>query len=699
MNTKPRLLVLAVAAAIAQAPLMAHAEEIDFDVKTMEARGLSGQVADYFKREKRFAPGRATVTLVVNGVQVGNVEVVFDSAGQPCFDQAFITRAGLKLPPALQDQGCVGDLQRIYAQAIVRLVPGRERIELIVPPTALEAPGSGEPAGYSHGGWGGVVNYDVLAIRSSDPAGSSSVVQGGTELGFNADDWIVRSRQTFSADSNAGSTRDHLYAYAQKSFAQQKQVAQAGELYISNSLFSAPQIIGVQAFPEDALRRRAGSGATATGIARSQARVEVRQAGALIYSTLVPPGPFTLDNLPIVTAGADLQVSVIEQDGETRSFTVPFSSFSGTFVPREAGWSAALGRVHDQDGTDLQADWLGTFSGVLPLAEHANAAGGVMLSDKYRALGAGIDGQLPWQMRGSAKTLLAADSRSGTRGMQFTGTLSAPLGRRLSASVSTVQQTEGYRDLTDAQISVAVAEPVPGSVAPPYGSRYRSQYTASVSYGHDTLGGFNAGYARTTTFDGADTQRLTAGWSKTFRNNVTVSANVERDFGAQPGTLAYINVSMPLGKVHVSSNLQYANGTTRLGVSADQQVNDYVGYNVSASADSQNREAGLSGTLRLLPKYTALNLATPAMAAAAARSRPAPAAAWCCIRKALPSAPTRCRTPLPCSRCRASAARASRPRKARSGPTGRAPQWRPTCRPSPTTGCCSPPGACRAIST
>ncbi|WP_042884005.1 FimD/PapC N-terminal domain-containing protein [Cupriavidus necator] len=98
MHIKPRLLTLAVSAAISQMPQAALAEDVDFDVKTMEARGLSGQVAEYFKSEKRFAPGRGTVTLVVNGVQAGAAEVVFDSEGQPCYDQAFFARAGLKAP-------------------------------------------------------------------------------------------------------------------------------------------------------------------------------------------------------------------------------------------------------------------------------------------------------------------------------------------------------------------------------------------------------------------------------------------------------------------------------------------------------------------------------------------------------------------------------------------------------------------------
>ncbi|AQV93056.1 hypothetical protein BJN34_03990 [Cupriavidus necator] len=110
----------------------------------------------------------------------------------------------------------------------MRLVPGRERIELIVPPDALGGPDSTAATGYSKGGWGGVFNYDVLGVQSGGAAGSSSLLQGMTDLGFNAGDWVVRSRQSFSSNSNGTSTLDHQYAYAQRSFAQQKQVALVG---------------------------------------------------------------------------------------------------------------------------------------------------------------------------------------------------------------------------------------------------------------------------------------------------------------------------------------------------------------------------------------------------------------------------------------------------------------------------------------
>ncbi|PHP39809.1 fimbria/pilus outer membrane usher protein, partial [Salmonella enterica] len=70
-------------------------------------------------------------------------------------------------------------------------------------------------------------------------------------------------------------------------------------------------------------------GVTINGIARThQARVEVRQSGQIIYTAPVNAGAFTLENVPIIRSNTDLNVSVVETDGSTTTFTVPAVSFN-----------------------------------------------------------------------------------------------------------------------------------------------------------------------------------------------------------------------------------------------------------------------------------------------------------------------------------------------------------------------------------
>ncbi|MCH0598842.1 fimbria/pilus outer membrane usher protein, partial [Klebsiella pneumoniae] len=79
--------------------------------------------------------------------------------------------------------------------------------------------------------------------------------------------------------------------------------------------FSIPGIYGVQMMPDTALTPQVGTGDEVSGIARNpQARVDIRQGGQLIYSTLVPAGPFNLDDVPLANLNTDLNVTVTETD-------------------------------------------------------------------------------------------------------------------------------------------------------------------------------------------------------------------------------------------------------------------------------------------------------------------------------------------------------------------------------------------------
>jgi outer membrane usher protein FimD/PapC len=60
------------------------------------------------------------------------------------------------------------------------------------------------------------------------------------------------------------------------------------------------------------------------GVARSGARVTVRQAGNLLFETNVAPGAFFIDELKASVCGGNLLVTVHEHDGSKQRLSVPF---------------------------------------------------------------------------------------------------------------------------------------------------------------------------------------------------------------------------------------------------------------------------------------------------------------------------------------------------------------------------------------
>ncbi|MFT4466229.1 MAG: fimbria/pilus outer membrane usher protein [Sodalis sp. (in: enterobacteria)] len=316
-----------------------------FDTDILRARGIPASVATHFQTASLFPPGINYPNLVVNGKPHGIVSVTFNDQGALCANVNFLKAAGiLTKQPEGPEQAQQSTCHSLPAGTEVKLQPGRQRVELLVPPQLVD--NSAPETVYVSGGSAALLNYNLYATGNHSRHNRSHTFYGHTESGFNADNWVVRSYDSYSGHGNKAQFH-HQSAWVQRTFPAFKSTLQAGQLTLNSSLFSSSAFNGLQARPESALLKKTDNGVRVTGIAPSAARVEVRQGGTLIYSTLVPAGPFVLDNLPLNNASQDLEVSVIESSGGQRHFIVPAASFSSNFVPVQQGWTVAAGQPRE----------------------------------------------------------------------------------------------------------------------------------------------------------------------------------------------------------------------------------------------------------------------------------------------------------------------------------------------------------------
>lgn len=605
-------------------PPAAPAGETQFDLEMMKSRGIDPKVAEYFMQQARFTPGMTAVTLNINGQRKGAAMARFDEKGQLCFDRRFLARAGLRMPgdaqtsptsatsatqadaarPALdaaaQGGQCIG-FREAYPQTVVTLKPNAALVELFVPTDAL-VPDAQAQTDYSSGGTAALLNYDLLAVGSTFAGGNTKYYSAATEFGFNMGDWIVRNRNMYSNDGTT-STFSHLYAYAQRTFVSQQAVFQGGEINVANSIFPGPAIYGAQWMPEMALRRPANPGTAVEGIAQTQARVEVRQAGAVIYTTVVPPGPFTLTNIPLLNGSNDLEVTVIEATGASRRFVVPAAQLGGGTLGVTPGYAFAVGKLRQLGGDPAVKPWMATGTGTWQLGKNAGLTAGVMVGTQYQAAATGVDARLFENTNASLRGIFSNATRESNRGAQLTGSLSTQLGSSFSVNATATQQTPGYRSITDT---------TQDTTKDWLSSHYRGQYTAGMAWSHEVLGAFSVNYSRSTLFVGSATQRVTGSWGKTFKY-ATVSLSVEKGLGgntANNGNSVYLSVSVPLGKRSVRGYVNRVDGTTRLGATYNEVVNDV--FNYSLNAETRPGEGGASSSVSanasVTPYYTRANV-------------------------------------------------------------------------------------------
>ncbi len=591
-----------------------------FDLAALTTHGIDPKVSDYFRTAARFREGVQVVGLRVNGNPLGLVDARFDRQGRLCFTPGLLEKAGLVKPQgitqggATPDQAC-HDFLGAFPATMVRLRPGTDEVVLVVPTQALREP-QWDAGNFSRGGAAALLNYDVLGYDSHSRSGPTRFVSAYTEVGFNVEDWMVRSRQFYVSDN--GKTRtEHLHAYAQRDIAALHSTFQAGQLSSNNPLFGGIQLSGLQFSPDGQSRAPAGSNnAVVEGLAQSQSRVEVRQSGVLIHSTLVPEGPFRLTGLPLLNGSSDLEVSVIDVRGAKRSFVVPAASFAGA-APAAPGYYFSVGELRRTVGEEGPSPVIAMGSGTWGLGRELSAGFGLLSTEDYWAAGGTLSSVFFQRVSVSARHNLSRDSQKAVSGSRSSLSLSSPVVANFDVNVSATTQTLGYREVTEAGRSSGADE---------LGSRFKNQYTAGVSWADPMLGVFSLGYTRSAQFDGRATEHVFASWNKSFsRADVALIADSQvggtrggreamlvghrRENALDNDLSVRLQVSVPLGgDRRVSSYTSRRGSQFTAGSALSERVNEYVNYEVGVERDLTAREQSVRGQLDLLPRYTRVGL-------------------------------------------------------------------------------------------
>lgn len=575
-------------------PFMALAEEkepIDFDNETLRTLGLDPAISQYFSREPRFAPGKIPVTLTVNGIEKGTTVAHFSASGELCFDDELLEQAELEVPPESKDAPCY-DYRNAWPATLVNQHPGQEELEIIVPTDALvnrDAPGN-----YQTGGNAGVLNYSLFAMRNEYAGTRSDYSQAIINGGLNINDWLLRTQQLLTY-SDGKYNANNTSTWLEHTFVGPKTTLRAGEVNTNNTLLDGTSLYGITLSPEQTLRPE-GNSVEVKGIANSaQARVEIRQNSRLVYSTLVPLGPFMLTDFPVVNRTSDLAVTVVEANGTEQHFIVPAATYNQN-IGASTGLYVSLGRVDDNY---REKPWVASISRGKRITNMLHLNGGAMATQEYQAAAAGVYVQLP-QMS-IATEIAGSNNRKKNRQGQKTSTLfNYHLAERLSLSAGVAHSTRQYRTLSD----VLDADNI---------SQNKNEFSIGLNWSHDIPGSLNLSYRQSESYRKNNNSRyLALGWARTFRHN-TLSVHWQHQMGAGSEQtnkdLVYVNLSIPLGR-STNSTLysRHDNNKTRYGATMNSTINDELNYLVGAESSTGHEGSAISGGLNANLHYTQLNV-------------------------------------------------------------------------------------------
>ncbi|AST80051.1 TPA: fimbria/pilus outer membrane usher protein [Citrobacter farmeri] len=385
-----------------------------------DKNGVSPEV---FITRNAVSPGLKQVDIRVNDQLAENWEVLFvvnkEQLTVPCLTYSQLKMLGLKVSlyegwitrdrdsattaSDAEPQQCEDLLQRIPA-SLIRYDDASQVLQITVPQEAVDRQrfamisplewDEGVPSlrtayrGYyyssslkGHSGNGGKTNDSTF--RSAYISLNSVGTLGA---------WRFYSIDSFYRNPGKGWDSNHDRSYIARDIAALRSQFQAGEIYSRTSgyMTGTVPVSGVSLATSERmlLDNQFRYAPVIRGVARTNARLVVRQRGNIIYSNTLTPGPFAIDDLYSAQVGADLDVTVEESDGQFQVFRVPYTALPNMIRPGAFRYSATAGKYRSQNaGTEEPLLATGSLEYGF---EHFTLNSSLLTSEDYQSLSTGL---------------------------------------------------------------------------------------------------------------------------------------------------------------------------------------------------------------------------------------------------------------------------------------------------------------------
>lgn len=573
-----------------------------------------------FERGNPVLPGTYRIDLYVNDFRLSREEIVFvaddpRTSAHPCFGQPVLDRANIDLEKlaadGIQIEGDCVDVAALIPGATVQFDIGTLRLDLTVPQIYMRRHARGYVSSelWDKGINAFTLGYGFNAYSSHAAGYDQRQAYLGLNSGLNIGGWRLRNQSAIQWRRGAGSRFQNTAAYAQHDITRWQSQLKLGDGFTTGELFDSTGFRGVSLASDDRMRPDSMSGYApiVRGMAETNANIQVRQNGYVIYETTVSPGAFEINDLYATGYGGDLEVSVTEADGRVRTFVVPYASVPRLIRPGTWRYAATAGRVRNDalqmdgpyfvEGTYQRGinNWLTGYFG-------AQASDGRL----YRALMLGAAFNTP--IGAISADVTQADTDFGSRdrhsghSARVTYSKSIPSIRTDFALAALRYSSEGYFRLSDA---VWLDDEVrsgrlAGGVSQGAGKeRSRLQLTLNQRLG-ERAGALYVSGARNAYWQGFEnSSTYQVGYNNVFRNLAYgISASRTRLTDGSHDQRYYLSLSVPLGRpsayrapqFNLASSFGAGDTSVMAGVNGSAGKRSELTYGVNGNFGNGNRD-------------------------------------------------------------------------------------------------------------
>ncbi|WP_176114473.1 fimbria/pilus outer membrane usher protein [Burkholderia cepacia] len=566
----------------------------------------------YLEQGSSVPPGTYDVDVSLNQRPGKRESIVFQANGgevKPVITLGLLKALGVdvkrlerenRIPADLQDDAVL-NLAEIIDGASADFDVGMLSLNISMPQAYVPGRSRGyvDPSKWDDGVVAAYSNYQANFSHDSDSGYNSSYYYLGLRNGFNVGGWRLRNESALTGRRGTKSQFASNRTYVQRDLRGIKGTLSAGELYSAGEIFDSFRFVGVQVgsdtgmLPDDEV----GFAPVVRGIAQTNAVVEVRQNGYVIYSTTVTPGAFELKDIYPSGSNGDLEISITESDGSVRRYTQPYS-FLPVMIRRgsvrysfSAGQYRGFGEVRPKFAQ-------GTV--VYGLSDNFTGYGGLIGAQNYAAIALGVG----FNSRLGGISFDVTHSQSNAPGRKANGQSFRFLYSKTLAATDTTFTMVGYRYSTDGfrtlsqhvdDMSVRQGDGV---------RRQKSRVDLNINQSLGRNGSVYASIGETSYWNrGGSSRNIQLGYSGSLKNiSYSVALARTQDTGPFGRTDNQISatVSIPFGS-SARAHRAYSNVTasTRGDVSVQAGVsgflNDRNTVNYSVQGDYQKGNGGSGG--------------------------------------------------------------------------------------------------------
>ncbi|WP_324723785.1 fimbrial biogenesis usher protein [Lelliottia sp. JS-SCA-14] len=394
-----------------------------------------------FEQGHQQAPGTYRVDIWRNDEFLGAQDVRFETAAEetppvagglsPCITRAMLDRFGVNI-------SAFPDLTKATGESCIPLttaIPGTEiafnfaslRLNVNLPQVAMQNSARGyiPPDQWDEGIPALLLNYSFSGNRGNDDDNSYYL---NLQSGLNYGPWRLRNNGAWRYSQSNGQSQNewqNISTSAQRTVIPLKSELVLGDSNTGNDVFDSLGFRGLRMYSSDSMYPDSmqGYAPTVRGIARTPAKVVIRQNGYVIYQSYVQAGAFAISDLNPTSSSGDLDVTVEEKDGNPQHYTVPYSTVP--LLQREGRLKYDLVAGDYRSGNDDQDTPFFTQGTMIAgLGNGYTLYGGTQLASRYTsiALGAGKNlgdwGAVSLDLT-QARSQLADDSRHEGQSLRF----------------------------------------------------------------------------------------------------------------------------------------------------------------------------------------------------------------------------------------------------------------------------------------